>query len=72
MGGLMVKGDDYLPVAEDYESMNVEALEARLTHLGEEREDAEELRDMRQDSTFLACTGEDLPKKYKTWKKPLR
>ncbi|MHB9293615.1 hypothetical protein Holit_02742 [Hollandina sp. SP2] len=55
----MVKKDNSLPVAEDYESMSVEALEARLTKLREDLEDAEDLRDM-----VVGQTGQHVPGVY--------
>ncbi|MDR1986248.1 MAG: hypothetical protein LBP88_04665 [Treponema sp.] len=55
----MAKKDDSLPVAEDYESMSAEVLEARLAKLREELEDAEDLRDM-----VVGQTGQHVPGVY--------
>jgi iron-sulfur cluster repair protein YtfE (RIC family) len=55
----MTQKDDSLPAAEDYESMGAEEIEARLTRLREELEEAEDLRDM-----IVGQTGQHVPGVY--------
>ena len=55
----MTKKADSLPAAEDYESMDAEEIEARLTRLHGELEETEELRDM-----LVGQTGQHVPGVY--------